>query len=76
MASLEDVFHGAQLALHVPDQPVALTDTLVLAGDDVLDQLQRSTQRDQAFFGTRAPLLVPVAYADSLKTNDCAASLR
>ncbi|KZW02004.1 hypothetical protein EXIGLDRAFT_665742 [Exidia glandulosa HHB12029] len=53
MASLEDVFHGAQLALHVPDQPVALTDTLVLAGDDVLDQLQRSTQRDQAFFDER-----------------------
>ena len=73
MASLEDVFHNAQLALHVPDQLVAVSDALVLDGDELLDQLQRSTQRDQAFFGEHTPPSILVAYA-SLKTSGCPAS--
>lgn len=62
MASLEDLFHGAQLALHVPDQPIVLSDALVSAGDELLDQLQRASQRDQAFFGEHAHVLILVAY--------------
>ncbi|EJD55423.1 hypothetical protein AURDEDRAFT_118550 [Auricularia subglabra TFB-10046 SS5] len=53
MASLEEVFHGSQLALHIPDQPVSLANAFELNGDELLDQLQRSSQRDQVFFDER-----------------------
>jgi len=50
-SSLEDIFHACQLALHVPDSTVALPNTLELDGTSIFEQLQRGSQREQAFFG-------------------------
>ncbi|KAH7104095.1 TRAPP trafficking subunit Trs65-domain-containing protein [Auriculariales sp. MPI-PUGE-AT-0066] len=53
MASLEDVFHACQLALHVPDSAVLLPNSIELEGATILEQLQRGGQREQAFFDER-----------------------